>query len=129
MAIGDLNKRFGWFWLTVFVIVGFYIELSMGDPKYLGNWRRELYRALHAHGNLLAVVNLIYAYYLVDANLSDSLKSWGSRLMVVGAILIPIGLFVMTLASDPQSIAPPVLTWLGGVATIAAVGIMAYGYR
>jgi amino acid transporter len=108
MAIGDLNKRFGWFWLTVFVIVGFYIELSMGDPKYLGNWRRELYRALHAHGNLLAVVNLIYAYY---------------------AILIPIGLFVMTLASDPQSIAPPVLTWLGGVATIAAVGIMAYGYR
>jgi hypothetical protein len=129
MVIGDLNKRFGWIWLSIFVIVGFYIELQMGSMEYLGNWRRELYRAMHAHGNLLAVVNLIYAVYLADANLSDSLKNWGSRLMVVGAVLIPIGIFGMTLAASPETIAPPILTWLGALATIVAVLIMAKGYN
>jgi hypothetical protein len=129
MVIGDLNKRFGWIWLSIFVIVGFYIELQMGSMEYLGNWRRELYRGMHAHGNLLAVVNLIYAVYLADANLSDSLKNWGSRLMVVGAVLIPIGIFGMTLAASPETIAPPILTWIGALATIVSVLVMAKGYN
>jgi hypothetical protein len=129
MTVGDLNRRFGWFWLTVFMTVGFYIELRMGDTTYLGNWRRELYRGMHAHGNLLAVVNLIYAKYILDANISDSLKNWGSRLMVAGAFLIPIGIFGMTLAENPQAIAPPILTWLGALVTVVAVAIMAYGNR
>jgi hypothetical protein len=129
MTVGDLNRRFGWFWLTIFVIVGFYIELRMGDSSYLGNWRRELYRGMHAHANLLAVVNLIYAGYLADANLTESLKNWGSRLMVAGAMLIPLGIFGMTLAENPELISPPILTWLGALATIIAVAIMAYGNR
>jgi hypothetical protein len=129
MVIGDLNKRFGWIWLSIFVIVGFYIELQMGSMEYLGNWRRELYRGMHAHGNLLSVVNLIYAVYLADANLSDSLKNWGSRLMVIGAVLIPVGIYAMTLATSPETIGPPVLTWLGAIATIIAVLIMAKGYN
>lgn len=129
MALGDLNRRFGWAWLTLGVILGGYMELQMGDPNWLGNWKRELIRGAHVHANLLAVVNLLYAKYVGDANLSDSMKSWGSRLMVTGAILIPIGLLAMTLAASPQEIAPPVLTWLGAIATIAAIGTLAYGNR
>jgi hypothetical protein len=75
---------------------------------------------------LLAVVNLIYAGYLADANLSESLKNWGSRLMVAGAMLIPLGIFGMTLAENPEVISPPILTWLGA---LVAVAIMAYGNR
>jgi hypothetical protein len=125
MGHEDINKRFGWFWLTFAVIFGFVLELMLAreDPKWIVDPRREQWRSAHAHAALLAVVNLIYAHYLADAKLSKSLKRYGSYLIVAGAILIPIGVLAFAVGF------PPLLNPLGAIATIAGVGILAYGYR
>ena len=136
MAVGDLNKRFGWTWLTLAVVFGFFLEIKLGekDPAKLGTWlssyTRETWRAAHAHATLLAVVNLLYAKYLEGAVLSDSMKNWGSRLIVVAAILAPAGLILLGLGipADPTK-TPPVLNLLGALSSIAALGIMAYGHK
>lgn len=125
MGHEDINKRFGWFWLTFAVIFGFVLELLLAreDLNWLANPDRELWRSAHAHAALLSVVNLVYAHYLADAKLSESLKRYGSYLMVAGAILIPVGVLAVAAGF------PPLLNPLGAIATIVGVWIMAYGYR
>lgn len=122
--------------MTLAVVFGFYMEVRLGekDPSklavWLGSYMRETWRSAHVHATLLAVVNLLYAGYIDGAALSDSLKGWGSRLMVAGAVLMPVGLILLGLGvpADPTR-TPPVLNLLGALSTIAAVAIMAYGHR
>lgn len=102
------------------MICGFYLELKLADPKWFAEpfgIPRQFYRVAHAHGNLL------YAYYIGTAAISDSLKRIGGYLIVAGAILLPSGILLMTVGG-PAFIPP-----LGAISTIAAVAIMAYGHR
>lgn len=132
MKIGNLNRRFGWAWLFLFLVLGFVIETLIGiNKEYAANYagtsgiamQRELLRGAHAHGNLLSFFNLFYAYYIDSALLSDGLKRTGSILAVIGAILIPLGLFIMVFAPDIIFLNP-----IGGIAIILAGLIMAVGH-
>ncbi len=108
------------------MIFGFYLELKLANQQWFAEpfgIPRQFYRSAHVHGNLLAVLNLLYALFIGTAALSDSLKRWGSYLMVAGSVLIPVGILVLAAGG------PPFLSPLGAISTILAVAIMAYGHK
>lgn len=90
----DLGRRhvtFGLLALASFMLGGLALEGLLGfkAPLYVdvdAEMRRELWRLAHAHGTLLAVVNI--GYGLIPAGRRTLL---GSRMLLVGSILIPLG--------------------------------------
>jgi hypothetical protein len=101
----DLHKlrrrhlRFGWYALLGFLTlgavleglcgfkVGFYLDVTQES-------RRLMWRLAHAHGTLLALVNIVFALSL-DAlrdNEAAGLRV-ASACLLVGALLIPLGFF------------------------------------
>ena len=101
----DLHKlrrrhlKFGWYALLGFLTlgavleglhgfkVGFYLDVTQES-------RRLMWRLAHAHGTLLALVNIAFAVSL-DA-LSDNDASrlrLASACLLVGALLVPLGFF------------------------------------
>lgn len=132
MKIGNRNRRFGWVWLAVGMILGATIEIRLfTDPSYAESFAgtsgiaqvRELWRAAHAHVNVLALMNLLYAMYIDKAVLSDGLKNLGSWLALLGAISLPAGLFLASFVLSLGILAP-----LGGLLLIAGIIIMAVGH-
>lgn len=132
MRYGNLNRRFGWLWLLLFMSIGLIIEIRLIiDPVYAANYSgtagigqmRSLFRAAHGHGNLLAVVNILYGLYIDTANLPNGLKRAGSVAAVVGAILQPIGLFGAAFLEPVGALA-----LIGGLLIILAVAIISWGH-
>ena len=125
MEIGDINKKFGWVWLFLFMVFGLFLEIKLGDPKWASQpfaMPRDAFRAAHVHANLLAVLNLLYGVYIAEAALSDSMKKLGSYSILAGAIIQPIGIIAIGFAL------PPFLSMIGGILAIIGVGVIAYGY-
>jgi hypothetical protein len=115
MAIGDLNKKFGWVWLLIGPLMGLYITsrmtslgaaynaatrevmiagqnvtLYMGEPGI-----RIANRLLHVHSGLLAILNIVYGLSIDSVNLSDKTKRLGSVLAVAGAILVTLAFYFL----------------------------------
>ena len=125
MADGRLNRVFGWTWLIVWLLFGAYLELKLGDPVWSREahaFPREVWRAAHAHGNLLSILNILYGHFLASAALGDGARRLGSGLMVLGALLFPLGLVGVAFAQPFINLTP-----LGGACVVVAAGIMAYG--
>lgn len=133
MEVGVRNKKFGWLWLALFMVMGFIIEVKLGtDKEFMANsigpegslgFTRELLRSAHAHGNLLAVVNILFAMNIDMTGLSDGLKNIGSWLAIIGAVILPLCL--IGLAFGVQAAGP--VASLGALALIAAIAIIAFG--
>ncbi|MCZ7356112.1 MAG: hypothetical protein O8C66_07155 [Candidatus Methanoperedens sp.] len=145
MAIGDLNKKFGWIWLLIGPLMGLYITsrmvglgaaysaatkevmiagqnvtLYMGEPGM-----RVVNRLLHVHSGLLAILNIVYGLSIDNVNLSDKTKRLGSILAVAGAILVTLA-FYFLLITSLRALAVPFRT-LGGISLVIAVVIIAVG--
>lgn len=134
MGLETRNSRFGWIWLGTFMVVGFIIEINLATNKEFAasaigpegtiGYTRELVRGAHAHGNLTAILNLVYGIYLSQVALSERVKNIGSWLAIIGAILMPLGLLGLAFGQ----VAGGPLTSLGGLAAIGAVLIMVVGH-
>jgi hypothetical protein len=145
MAIGDLNKKFGWVWLLIGPLMGLYITsrmtslgaaysaatrevmiagqnmtLYMGEPGM-----RVANRLLHVHSGLLAILNIVYGLSIDNVNLSDRTKSLGSVLAVAGAILVTLAFYFLEIASLRVAAVP--FRVLGGLSLVVAVVIIAVG--
>jgi hypothetical protein len=145
MAIGDLNKKFGWVWLLIGPLMGLYITsrmtglgaaytaatkevtiagqnvtLYMGEPGV-----RLANRLLHVHSALLAILNIVYGLSIDSVNLSDKTKRLGSVLAVAGAILVTFAFYSLEIVSL-RSVAIP-LRILGGISLLVAIVIIAVG--
>jgi hypothetical protein len=110
----DSNKlrrrhlRFGWYALSVFLILGGGLELLHGFKigYYLdveNETRRLMWRLAHAHGALLALVNIAFALSLHSLQPGADLKLI-SACFIVAAILLPAGFFaggVFARSGDP----------------------------
>ncbi len=145
MAIGDLNKKFGWLWLLIGPLMGLFITsrmiefgtaysaatrevtiagqnvtLYMGEPGI-----RVVNRLLHVHSGLLALLNIVYGLSIDSANLSDKTKRLGSILAIAGAVLVTFAFYFLQV-SIFRSIAVP-LRVLGGISLAVAVVIIAVG--
>lgn len=121
MEIGNKNVKFGWAWLLLFLILGFYLLMRVADPTWSG-MQRMVWKAAHVHGNLLAFLNILYGLVIDKTKIADWLKITGSWLAILGTISFTGALFLM-----PFLMQIAVFEIIGAAAIIIAVGILAYG--
>ena len=93
------HLRFGWYALLGFLTlgavleglhgfkVGFYLDVTQES-------RRLMWRLAHAHGTLLALVNIAFAVSLDALRDNDASQlRFASACLLVGALLVPLGFF------------------------------------
>lgn len=101
---------FGWYALLVFLTLGALLEGLHGFKAgfYLDvthETRRLMWRLAHAHGTLLALVNVAFALSLealTDRN--PTRLRFASACLLIGALLVPLGFFaggVFARSGDP----------------------------
>ena len=104
------HLRLAWVALSVFVTLGFVLEIlhALKLPLYLnvGNeTRRLMWTLAHAHGALLAVVNIVFGLTLERRGApSSGSRVVASRCLLGASVLLPLGFFlggVVTHAGDP----------------------------
>ncbi len=145
MAIGDLNKKFGWLWLLIGPLMGLYItsqfnslgavyaaatkELAIAGQNltmYMGETGiRGANRLLHVHSALLAFLNIVYGNSIDSVLLSDKTKRLGSILAVAGAVLVTLGFYFLQVTSLRELGFP--FRVLGGTGVVVAIAILAFG--
>jgi len=98
MQLADRNLRFGWWSLLVFLSLGAVLEtmhgFKIGWYVDVGNeTRRLMFTLAHAHGTLLALVNI--AAGLTARNVDRfELRRSVSVALIWAAILLPAGFFL-----------------------------------
>ncbi|MCK5858423.1 hypothetical protein [Abyssibacter sp.] len=120
--------RFGWTALVMFLLLGLTLEFLhlVKAPWYLDlRIRRELWVLAHAHGALLALLNLAFAATagacITDARsraLASVMLRWGSGLVPAGFLLGGVG----NTESDPSLAI--VLTPIGALMVLYAFTVM-----
>ena len=145
MAIGDLNKKFGWLWLLIGPLMGLYITSQFNSlgaayaaatkevmiagqnlTLYMGETGiRGANRLLHVHSALLAFLNIVYGLSIDSVLLSDKTKRLGSILAVAGAVLVTLGFYFLQVASLRELSFP--FRVLGGTGVVVAIVILAFG--
>jgi hypothetical protein len=111
-ALALRNIRFGWWSLLVFLSLGLILEALHGFKVgcYLdarNSVRREMWTLGHAHGTLIALVNLAFGLTLRHLRAGEeSLHRLrlASRSLIAAAILMPLGFLgggLMPYGGDP----------------------------
>ena len=119
------HMRFGWAALLAFLALGLVLEglhgLKVGWYLDLASsTRRLMFTLAHAHGTLLALLNIAYALTIprVPAAATKTASSW----LIAGSLLMPVGFLVggvVTYGGDPN---PGIaLAAVGGVVLLVAV--------
>ena len=99
MNAADRNVRFGWWALLVFLLGGFVLELLHG---FKVSWylavaaepRRLMWQLAHAHGTLVALVNVAFGLTMRAMPHADAWVSRASPCLLSAAILLPGGFFL-----------------------------------
>ena len=95
---GKRNLRAGWWTLLVFVCLGVLLEIGLGFRGHFymdvsQQTRRLMWRLSHAHGTLLAMLNILYG--LIAAHWHSAAgQQFGSRALLAAGWLIPSGFFL-----------------------------------
>src|ERR1700674_605038 len=91
------HLRFGWWSLLVFATLGLVLESLHGFKvrAYLdvsNETRRLMWTLAHAHGTLLAVVNVLFGLTLRAApSMTEARQQFVSKLLVSATVLLPLG--------------------------------------
>jgi hypothetical protein len=96
-VIIDRHLRVGWWGLAVFIALGSVLELfhAIKSPFYVDaghETTRLLLRLAHAHGTLIALVNLAYAFTLRARPLAAN--AMASACLLGALVLLPGGFFL-----------------------------------
>ena len=131
-AVVRRHLRFGWWALFVYLALGLVLEAlhGMKVTAYLGvanETRRLMWTLAHAHGTLLALLNLAFAFTVRSLpTLSGDAWALASVCLRSAAVLLPAGFFlggVYFYSGDPGL--GIVLVPLGGLLLLAAVLLIA----
>ncbi len=126
------HARVGWASLAVFAALGLVLE-GMHGLKFAwyldqaNETRRLMFTLGHAHGTLLAVLNLVFAALL---QLTGCGNGVASRCLLASTVLMPLGFFLGGLyiyAGDPGL--GVMLVPVGALCLIVAAGSSALSYR
>lgn len=124
--------RFGWWSILVFLVLGLVLETLHG---FKSQWflaeqyeaRRLVWRLAHAHGTLLGILHIAFAFTVSVMGLADSRRSKNaSRFLHAATVLLPGGFFlggIYVYDGDPGLgvfLAP-----FGGLALLVAVVLVA----
>lgn len=124
-ATSRRHLRVGFGALALFVSLGLFLEVLHGlkSPLYLdvGNeTRRLVWRLAHAHGTLLAILNVVFA--LVVDRRPEVATPLASRGLLAATALVPFGFFaggIVVRGGDPGL--PVLLVPLGALSLVAAL--------
>jgi hypothetical protein len=91
------HLRFGWWALALFATLGLTLEVLHGFKvgAYLdvsNEPRRLMWRLAHAHGALIAIINILYGLTLGSGALGS--RDLASRALVAAGVLLPLGFFL-----------------------------------
>jgi hypothetical protein len=128
-ALVRRHLAFGWWCLLFFVLLGLLLEALHGFKIdwYLGRafeTRRLLWRLAHAHGTLLSVLNLLFAFTVSRLRAPSLGKA--SRCLQIAAVAMPLGFFgggLSVTGGDPH--ASIALVPLGALFLLAGVFLVA----
>jgi|SRR3954462_4715803 hypothetical protein len=104
------HLAFGWWTILIFLTIGLVLEGLHGlkIQSYLGvhqETRRLMWTLAHAHGTLLGVLNLGFAYTLgVIVRWPEKSRNFASVLLRAATLLMPAGFFLgglFTYSGDP----------------------------
>jgi len=124
-GIGRANLTFGWIWILLFMAFGGFLEMKLLDEAWAAQFlepTRALWRSAHVHGLLLSFYNLFYGMLIDNANLSERAKRGGSVHAIIGAIVLPVSLFLSAFYPPSRYLAA-----LGGLAVIGSAAVMVKG--
>jgi hypothetical protein len=133
-AIIRRHLAFGWWSLTVFTALGLLLEaghgLKLGWYLDVSSATRRLSFTLgHAHGTLLGVLNLAFAFSLRHAKLSAVAVARASFALRAVTVLLPLGFLlggIVFYAGDPGFaivLVPP-----SGALLVVALAVIAHGF-
>lgn len=125
------HLRLGWWCLALFIGLGLTLESLLGlrVPWYVdaaNETRRLMLRLGHAHGTLLALVNIAFGLTLASSAGPRAVPTWASRALSLAAIAVPLGFLgggVVFYESDPGLAI--VLVPFGALAALLAVTALA----
>ena len=94
-----LHLRFGWWSLLVFLTLGFVLEslhaMKVGWYLSVANeTRRLMWTLAHAHGTLLALVNVAFGLTIQLRPTGGGQYDRASRFLLAASILLPLGFFL-----------------------------------
>ena len=127
------HLRFGWYALLVFLSFGAGLELmhafKLGYYLDVDNeTRRLMWRLSHAHGTLLALVNIAFGVSLPSLRAEAKILKLPSACLLVSGALLPAGFFGagwFAQAGDPGLLV--LLVPLGGV--LLFIGVLGVARR
>ena len=125
MEEGRINVVVGWVFLLLGLIIGAFLMVKLADPvwaKAHDAMPRALFRVVHFHGALFAMVNILYGLTIGQTALPNGIKALGGWLAILGIIFYPLTLFAAVYYPVLFNLVP-----LGGLCLIGSVAIVAYG--
>ncbi len=126
LKFGRANIQFAWLWVLVFTILGALLEVLLLSESWEADYlmpTRALLRSAHVHALLLSFYNFFYGMMIDGTRLTDRAKRGGSVHAIIGAVVLPIGLFFGAFFPPARLLSP-----LGGLAIIASTALMVKGY-
>ncbi len=127
------SLAFGWAAVALFVLMGLSLEFFhlLKVPLYLEvSLRRELWVLAHAHGTLLAIVNIVFALTATRCLRDVGKRARASLLFRAGAVLVPAGFFfggIGNAEGDPSLLI--MLVPAGALCVLWAAAMCALGLR
>lgn len=126
-----LHLRFGWWSLLAFLTLGFVLEslhaLKIGWYLSVANeTRRLMWTLAHAHGTLLALVNVAFGLTIQLRPTGGRRYDWASRFLLAASLLLPMGFFlggIFVYGGDPGLGA--LLVPVGSISLFIAVYLIA----
>jgi len=135
-AAAERHLQFGWWALLAFLSLGIVLESFHGFKigwytEVANETRRHLWTLAHAHGTLLALVNLAFGLSLQARGVPRGARlRTASRCLLAGSVLVPLGFLlggVSIHAGDPGL--GILLLPFGAALLFAAVLIVALAQR
>ena len=133
MELAHRHLRAGWIALAVYLTLGIALEalhaFKVGFYLDVGNeTRRLLFRLAHAHGTLLAIVNILYG--LTVRAVPESGRPLASGALLAALVLLPMGFFaggIVIHGGDPGL--PILLVPAGALALLVGTMVTAHAVR
>lgn len=118
------HLRFGWYALAAFSVLGVGLELlhAFKVGAYLdvaSETRRLMWRLAHAHGALLALVNVAFGCCMARLEPGRSRRR-ASACLLVAAVSMPLGFFLGGALASPADPSPLVALVPAGAALLVA---------
>ena len=126
LRIGARNVRGGLVLVSIGFLAGLAMSLYAFQPvvqpgaalDQYDDLPRRLLRLAHIAAIMLPLINIVFGTWLDRLRLSTAAKEWASRLLLAGALLVPLALALEAISAPARAIhlsALPVLGFCSGI--------------